>query len=97
MKFWSIITLAVFINFMALPSIATLANWDLPSTNVIISEEETQHSPLVINEKTVPRTLNVHDFLKFFKSDLLGKSFIIADDTIHLTPFITIFSPPPNA
>lgn len=97
MKFWSIITLAVFINFMALPSIATLCNWDLPASNVIISEEETQHSPLVINEKTVPKTLNVHEFLKFFIGDLLGKSFIIADDSIHLSPFPTIFSPPPNA
>ncbi|MEC5157609.1 hypothetical protein [Chryseobacterium sp. MP_3.2] len=97
MKFWNIITLAVFINFMALPSIATIFDWNLPASNVIISEEETQHPPLVINEKTVPKTLNVHDFLKFFKNDLLGKSFIMADDSIHLTPFLAIFSPPPNA
>lgn len=97
MKIWSIITLTVFLNFMALPSIATLFSWDLPSTNMIISEEETQHSPLVINEKTIPATLSVHDFLKFFENDLSGKNFHCADDSVHLSPFLSIFSPPPEA
>lgn len=97
MKFWSIITLTVFLNFMALPSIATVFNWDLPASNVIISEEETMHSPLVINEKTLPKTLSIHDFLKFFKEDLSAKSFILTDDSIHLSPFLAIFFPPPEA
>lgn len=97
MKFWSIITLTVFLNFMALPSIAGAFGWDLPSTNVIISEEESQHSPLVINEKTIPDTLNVHDFLKFFQAEQNGKSFLWTDDSVHLSPFLTIFSPPPEA
>lgn len=97
MKFWSIITLTVFLNFMALPSLATVFNWDFPTSNVVISEEETQHSPLVINEKTIPTTLNVHDFLKFFENDLLGRSFVLIDDSVHLSPFLTIFSPPPEA
>lgn len=97
MKFWSIITLTVFLNFMALPSIAAIFQWDLPTSNVVVSEEETQHPPLVINEKTVPKTLNINDFLKFNESDLYRKSFILLDDSIHLSPFITIFSPPPNA
>ena len=96
MKLWSIITLTVFLNFMALPTIATFFNWDLPSTNMIISEEETQHSPLVINEKTIPKTLNVHDFLKFFERDFSANSFICADHSVHLSPFLTIFSPPPE-
>lgn len=97
MKFWSIITLAVFLNFMALPSMATIFSWDLPTSNVIISEEETQHAPLVINEKSLPKTLNVHDFLKFFGNDLHCISFVMIDDSVHLSPFLTIFSPPPNA
>jgi len=96
MKLWSIITLTVFLNFMALPSIATFFDWDLPSTNMVISEEETQHSPLVINEKTIPVTLSVNDFLKFFERDLSGNSFICADDSVHLSPLLTIFSPPPE-
>ena len=97
MKIWSIITLTVFLNFMALPSIAVALGWDLPATNVVISEEESQHSPLVINEKTVPDTLNVHDFIKFFQADLNSQSFLCADDSVHLSPFLTIFSPPPEA
>ena len=97
MKLWSIITLTVFLNFMALPSIATFFDWDLPATNMVISEEETQHSPLVINEKTIPGTLNVHDFLKFFETDRSNRYFICADDSVHLSPFLTIFSPPPEA
>ncbi len=96
MKFWSIITLTVFLNFMALPSIAVAFNWDLPATNVVISEEETQHAPLVINEKTIPKTLNLHDFLKFFETNSLGEAFVHADESVHLSPFLTIFSPPPN-
>ena len=35
---------------------ATIFNWDLPTSNVVISEEETQHAPLVINEKNIPKT-----------------------------------------
>jgi hypothetical protein len=96
MKLWSIITLTVFLNFMALPTIATFFNWDLPATNMIISEEESQHSPLVINEKTIPETLSVRDFLQFFERDFSANSFICADDSVHLSPFLTIFSPPPE-
>lgn len=96
MKFWSIITLTVFLNFLALPSFATIFNWEIATTNVVISEEETVHAPLIVNEKNLPPTLSVHDFLKFFDSDLESKSFVLADDSIHLSPFITIFSPPPE-
>ena len=97
MKFWSIITLTVSLNFMALRRMATIFNWDLPTSNVVISEEETQHAPLVINEKNIPKTLNVHDFLKFFGNDLYRRSFDMMDDSVHLSPFLTIFSPPPEA
>ena len=97
MKLWSIITLTVFLNFMALPSIATFFEWDLPTTNMVISEEETQHTPLVMSEKTIPDTLNVHDFLKFFESNQANRSFNCGDDSVHLSPFLSIFSPPPEA
>ncbi len=96
MRIWSIITLTVFLNFMALPTIATVLGWEIPVTNVVVSEEETQHGPLVIQEKTIPDTLNVHDFLKFFRKDSTKKSFVLTDDSIHLSPFLSIFSPPPE-
>ncbi len=96
MKLWSIITLAVFFNFMALPSIATILDWDLPGTNVVISEEETHSSSFTVFEKVMPEILTVHNFLKFFENDLQRKSFVMIDDSIHLSPFLTIFSPPPE-
>ncbi len=96
MRIWSLITLAIFLNFMALPSMAATFGWDIPVSAIIVSEEESQHGPLVLHEKTIPSTLNIHDFLKDFGTDLLRKSFLLADDSIHLSPFLSIFSPPPE-
>lgn len=87
----------IFINFMALPSIATLFDFELPQTNIIISEEENHSSSLTVFEKTIPRTLNVHDFLKFFEPDHSQLSFDANDDPASLNPLRTIFSPPPEA
>lgn len=99
MKFWSIITLLFVLNFTALPSIAAIVGWKIPTTNVIVNEEETHshYSSFTVYEKTLPKTLNVHDFLKFFEPDLERKSFVLTDDSFHLSPFLTIFSPPPEA
>jgi hypothetical protein len=99
MKFWSIVTLLLFLNFTALPGIAAVFGWDLTRTNVVISEEETHSHPstFVVYEKTLPKTLDVFDYLKFFGPDLQGKSFILIDDSFHLSPLLTIFSPPPEA
>ncbi|MBA5246851.1 hypothetical protein H1R16_08740 [Marnyiella aurantia] len=96
MRIWSLITLAIFLNFMALPSMAATLGWDIPVSTVMVSEEETQHGPLVLHEKTIPSTLNVHDFLKLIGADLLSSSFLLADDSVHLSPFLSIFSPPPE-
>ncbi|WP_419869078.1 hypothetical protein [Chryseobacterium sp. CT-SW4] len=98
MKFWSIITLVVFLNFTALPSIAAILGWDILQTNIIINEEEphSHTSSLAVYEKTLPKTLDVYDYLKFFEPDLEGRSFVLVDDSFHLSPFLTIFSPPPE-
>lgn len=97
-KFWNILVLLIFVNFMALPSIAVLLDIELPQTNVIVSEEETHSSGLtLLYEKTIPGTLNVHDFLKFFSDAALNGAFLLADDSIHLSPYLSIFSPPPEA
>lgn len=81
---------------MALPSIATFFSWDLPTTNVVLSEEETSHSPLVISEKSLPDVLNVHDFLKFLDFTKIQRSISAVDHSIHLSIFLSIFSPPPE-
>ena len=97
-KFWNILVLAIFINFMALPSIATLLDIEMTQTNMVVSEEENHSSgSFVVFEKTIPRMLNVHDFIKFFESSNREKVFLITDDSIHLTPYLSIFSPPPEA
>ncbi len=99
MKFWSILTLMVFLNFMALPSIATVVGWELPQGNIVLNEEEKHSSSgtFVVNEKALPKVLNVHDFLKFFETDLQGEKFTLTNDSHHSSPLLTIFSPPPEA
>ena len=83
---------------MALPSIATLLDIEMPQTNMVVSEEENHSSgSFVVFEKTIPRTLHVHDFIKFFETSHRKQAFLIADDSIHLTPYLSIFSPPPEA
>ena len=78
---------------MALPSIATLLDIELPQSNMIISEEENHSSSsFVVFEKTIPKTLNVHDFIKFFETSHKKEAFLLADDSIHLTPYLSIFS-----
>jgi len=98
MKFWSVITLLFVLNFTALPSIAAICGWKLQVTNVILNEEETHSNySFTVYEKTLPKTLNAHDFLRFFEPDLKHKSFIPTDDSSHRSPLLTIFSPPPEA
>lgn len=69
MKLWSIVTLLFFLNFTALPGIAAVFGWDLTRTNVIINEEEphSHSSAFTVYEKTLPKTLDVFDYLKFYE------------------------------
>lgn len=96
MKFGVFFTLFVFLNFMALPSLAVIFDWDLASTNVIISEEEIKHLPLGVGEKSIPNTVSVHDFIKFFQSDLLAKKYLLEEEPSYTPPHLTIFNPPPE-
>ena len=96
MKFWSIFTLAVFLNFMALPSLSLFFEWDIQIDNVVLSEEETQHAPLELSEKTTPNILNVHDFMGFSSNEHISKDFTPTDDFRRLSPYLGIFSPPPQ-
>jgi hypothetical protein len=99
MKFWSIVTFLIFLNFTALPSIAAVAGWDLNQTNVTVNEEEPHSHPmsLIVYEKTLPKPLDVFDYLKFFEPSQKTQSFVLIDDSFHLSPLLTIFSPPPEA
>ena len=82
---------------MALPSLIKLMDWDIDTNTTILSEEETHSSPLTIFEKTIPKTLCVHDFIKFFKTVNHDNSFYSKNERLGLDPHLTIFSPPPEA
>lgn len=96
MKFWSILTLFVFINFTALPTVAALLDWDLQQTTFMANEEENHSSNLSITEKTLPETLDVHKFIKFFQSDISQKDFVTTNESLFIPPHISIISPPPE-
>lgn len=98
MKYWSIITLTVFLNFTALPGIAAILGWELPRTNVVINEEETHSSNTLVNfEKTLPKTLDIHDFLKFCETTTPKKITVSRRSALYFPPALSIFSPPPEA
>ncbi|MDQ1159717.1 hypothetical protein QE422_000085 [Chryseobacterium sp. SORGH_AS 447] len=99
MKLWSIVTLVFFLNFTALPGMAAVFGWDLTRTNVVINEEEPHSHPtsFIVYEKALPKTLDVFDYLKFFEPSNEEKSFVPLDDSFHLSPLLTLFSPPPEA
>ena len=97
MKYWSIIILTIFLNFTVLPGIAALCGWEIPRTNVIVNEEETHANSLVLYEKTIPKTLNIHDFLKFYESVPQKNTAVNRKSNIYFSPFLSIFSPPPEA
>lgn len=94
-KYLNIVVVIIFVNFMALPSIATLCDFEIPTTNVVLSEEE-NHGSVNLVEKNVPRTLNIHDFIKFFHSQNQERYLQISDD-LGKNPHLQIFSPPPEA
>ncbi len=98
MKYWSIITLTVFLNFTALPGIAAIFGWELPRTNMVINEEEQHaHTSIVINEKTIPKTMDIHDFIRFFESDTHKQIVVSWDSGLYFPPTLSTFSPPPEA
>ena len=68
MKYLSIFVLAVFINFTALPSIAVIFDWEIPTLNNNISEEGLKIiSPITM--KSFPKPYNSKDFIGVFFSD----------------------------
>lgn len=88
--------LTIFVNFTALPGIAAVFGFEIPQTNVTISEEENHGSPLVIYEKSLPPVLNVLNYLNFLElaqEDHVAALFKEAD---HTDPLISIFAPPPE-
>lgn len=86
----------LFVNFTALPSMAVMFDWEIPSLNTNINEEEVKNNFANFNEKFPPNPYFLKDFFENLSFDKSNNSFILKDDPIHLSPFISIFSPPPE-
>ena len=97
MKYLSIIVLVIFVNFTALPGLAEVFDWDLPTLNTNVTEEEVKNNLANFNEKLPPKPYNLGYILNVLDINHNRISFIIKDDSIHLSPYISIFSPPPEA
>lgn len=96
MKYLSILVLVIFVNFTALPGLVVVFDWDLPALNTNVTEEEVKNNIANFNEKLPPKPYNLGDILNVLDFNHTEISFIIKDDSIHLSPYISIFSPPPE-
>lgn len=96
MKYLSIIILAIFVNFTALPSLAVVFDWELPTLNTNITEEEVKNSLANFNEKLPPKPYHFKDFFEPIFKKTKTNSFVLQDDSVHLSPYQSIFSPPPE-
>ncbi len=97
MKLRSLITLLIFLNFTALPSLAAVFDWNFQQMNVVLNEEENHGFSTICLEKAVPKTIDVHEFIKFFEGDTHPKNFITWSENTLRSPYISITSPPPEA
>ena len=90
-------TLAIFVNFTVLPGLAAMFDWDISTLNNNISEEEVKNNIANFNEKYPPKPYKSSDYIQqrySFRNK--NVSFIQKDDSMHLNPLLTIFSPPPE-
>ncbi|WP_275153687.1 hypothetical protein [Elizabethkingia meningoseptica] len=92
MKYLSIIILGIFLNFMALPSIAKLMDWDLPTMSQNLSEEEVKIKRMS-EEQLHSEPLQIQ---KIHWDESLNKAFVSYNDNELIDPLLIIFSPPPE-
>lgn len=96
MKFWSSIVLLIFLNFTALPSIAAIFDWEIPTTNIVYEEEE-ENINLDVLEKILPVKFNTDKLLTLSTDNKEVGVYFTYKEAIHLSPYLTLFSPPPEA
>ncbi|MDE5438281.1 hypothetical protein KRE40_09195 [Elizabethkingia meningoseptica] len=78
---------------MALPSIAKLMDWDLPTMSQNISEEEVKIKRMS-EEQLHSEPLQIQ---KIHWDESLNKAFVSYNDNELIDPLLIIFSPPPEA
>lgn len=95
MKNLRLIVLLIFLNFTALPSIASIFDFDIPTPTIVFEEEEENHSTYCY-EKRIPQSFNINDFIN--NSMLYGPQQNLYNyrNKIHINPYIQRFLPPPE-
>lgn len=78
---------------MALPSIAKLMDWDLPTMSQNLSEEEVKIKRMS-EEQLHSEPLQIQ---KIHWDESLNKAFVSYNDNELRDPLLIIFSPPPEA
>ncbi|AQX46645.1 hypothetical protein KRE47_14450 [Elizabethkingia meningoseptica] len=78
---------------MALPSIAKLMDWDLPTMSQNLSEEEVKIKRMS-EEQLHSEPLQIQ---KIHWDESLNKAFVSYNDNELIDPLLIIFSPPPEA
>lgn len=98
MKYWSILFLTLFISLTALPSVAMVFDWDLPSMKIAANEDSETGETASFKEEIASLPLEIQDFWNPPSYRTHFKIlFVNRDDSIHLSPYIAVFSPPPEA
>ncbi|MDE5491873.1 hypothetical protein KRE48_06045 [Elizabethkingia meningoseptica] len=77
---------------MALPSIAKLMDWDLPTMSQNLSEEEVKIKRMS-EEQLHSEPLQIQ---KIHWDESLNKAFVSYNDNELIDPLLIIFSPPPE-
>ncbi|AQY21711.1 hypothetical protein [Riemerella anatipestifer] len=98
MRFKSILLLMIFLNFMALPSIAKMFGEDISIVTFTISEEETQFGETIsFSEKMISEVMSLQDFSLLSSYKYASRVFISSDDAALLSPFLSVHYTPPEA
>ncbi|PST44278.1 hypothetical protein CYV15_06580 [Riemerella anatipestifer] len=97
MRFKSTLLLMIFLNFMALPSIAKMFGEDISTVTFTISEEETQSGKATsFSEKMISEAVSLQDFFSVPNYRHSNKVFVGSDDVAHLSPFLSVHYTPPE-
>lgn len=79
-----------------MPSIVVVFGIDVKQNTITIAEEEAHTSTNYFTEKTVPKPLNISDFIRVLEDYVAITPFAIYTEIGFSSPFISIVSPPPE-
>ena len=68
-------TLAIFVNFTVLPSLAVICDWDISTLNNNISEEEVKNNIITIKNNSTKEEykMQLNEIVEFLDEELEGE------------------------